>query len=137
MGVTMTGIDEHRYGRLLAKAVPAVIKTEAENERMLEKIEALMDKGDKRTPEEDRLLELMAKLVEDFETTAYSIGESTPAELLSFMIEKRGLKQVDLLPVLGCSKSFLSEMVSGKREISKANAKKLAAFFDKPVDIFI
>jgi plasmid maintenance system antidote protein VapI len=39
--------------------------------------------------------------------------------------------------VLGCSKSFLSEMVSGKREVSKGNAKKLAAFFDKPVDMFI
>jgi hypothetical protein len=70
MGVAI--IDERRYGRLLAKAVPAVIQTEAENERMLGKIEALMDKGEKRSPEEDRLLELMAKLVEDFEARAYS-----------------------------------------------------------------
>ena len=79
----------------------------------------------------------MAKLVEDFEETAYSIGETTPGQLMAFMLEHRGLKQVDLLPVLGCSKSFMSEMVSGKREISKANAKKLATFFDKPVDLFI
>jgi plasmid maintenance system antidote protein VapI len=53
------------------------------------------------------------------------------------MLEKRGLKQVELLPVLGCSKSFVSEMVSGRRGISKSNAKKLAAFFDKPVEMFI
>lgn len=135
MGVTV--IDERRYGRLLAKAAPAVIQTEAENERTLEKIEVLMDKGEKRSPEEDRLLELLAKLVEDFEAKAYSLGESTPGEILAYMIEKRGLKQADLVPVLGCSKSFMSEMVSGRREISKANAKKLAAFFGMPVELFI
>ena len=134
---TIAAINVQRYGRLLAKAAPAVIKTEAENERMLEKIEALMDKGERRSPEEDALLELMAKLVADFEAAAYSVGESTPGELLAFMMEKRGLRQTDLLPVLGCSKSFMSEMVSGRREISKANAKKLAAFFNKPVDMFI
>ena len=133
----LAAIDERRYGRLLAKAVPAVIRTVAENERMIEKIEVLMDKGEKRSREEDRLLELMAKLVEDFEATRYSVGTSTPGELLAYMIEQRGLKQADLLPVLGCSKSFMSEMVNGRREISKANAKKLAAFFGKPVDMFI
>ncbi len=135
MGLAL--IDERRYGRLLAKAVPAVIQTAAENERMLEKIEALMDKGVNRSPEETRLLELMAKLVEDFEAKNCIIDAPTPGRLLAYMIEQRGLKQVDLLPILGCSKSFMSEMVSGRREISKANAKKLAAFFGKPVDLFI
>jgi HTH-type transcriptional regulator/antitoxin HigA len=138
MGLNTTSvIDERRYGRLLARAVPAVIKTESENEQMLQKIELLMDKGEKRSPEEDRLLELMARLVEDYEAKAYSVGESTPAGMLAYMIGQRGIKQVDLLPVLNCSKSFVSEMVSGRREISKGNAKKLAAFFCLPVDLFI
>ncbi len=114
-----------------------MVQTEAENERMLGKIEALMDRGEKRSPEEDRLLELMAKLVEDFEAKAYSLGESTPGEVLAYMIEKRGLKQSDLLPVLGCSKSFVSEMVSGRRGIGIGNAKKLATFFGMPVELFI
>ena len=136
MGVTV--IDERRYGRLLAKAAPAVIRTEAENELMLEKVEALMERGEKRSPEEERLLELMARLVEDFEARAYPLrGQSTPGEMLAYMLEKRGLKQVDLLPVLGCSKSFVSEMVSGRRGIGIGNAKKLAAFFEMPVELFI
>jgi len=130
-------IDERRYGRLLARALPAVIETDAENERMLDKVEALMDKGEKRSAEEDKLLVLMARLVEDFEARNCPIHEPTPGRLLAYMIEQRGLKQVDLLPVLDCSKSFMSEMVSGRREISKANAKKLAAFFGKPVELFI
>lgn len=137
MGVRGSVLDERRYGRLLAKALPMVIETEAENERMLEKIEALMDKGAKRSPEEDRLLELMAKLVKDYEQDAYQIPESKPHAILSFLLEQKGLKQVDVLPVLNCSKSFLSEMVNGKREISKANARKLAVFLQVPVDLFI
>lgn len=138
MGVRGVAIDEHRYGRLLAKALPAVIKNDAENEHVLEQIEALINKGEKRIPEEDRLLELMAKLVENFEAEAYPIErKASPNEMLAYMIEQRGMKQAELLPVLGCSRSFLSEMVNGHRNISIATAKKLSAFFHKPVDLFL
>jgi len=95
-----------------------------------------MDKGEKRSPEEDRLLELLAKLVEDFEAKAYPLGKSTPGDVLAYLMEKRGLKQADLAPVLGCSKSFMSDMVSGRR-IGIGNAKKLAVFFGMPVELFI
>lgn len=130
-------VDEKRYGRLLAKALPAVIQSEAENERVLAQIEALMDKGDGRTPEEDRLLNLLAKLSEDFEASNYDLGQSRPNEVLAYLIEKRGMKQVDLLPVLGCSKGAVSDIVSGRREISRTNAKKLAHFFRVPVELFV
>jgi HTH-type transcriptional regulator/antitoxin HigA len=52
---------------MLANALPAVIKTEEENERMLALAERLIDKGESRTPEEDQLFELIARLIEDFE----------------------------------------------------------------------
>jgi HTH-type transcriptional regulator/antitoxin HigA len=129
--------DERRYGRLLAKALPAVIRTEEENERALLQIEALMDKGDGRSPEEDRLLELLARLAADFEAANYDFGRSKPNEILAFLLEKRGLRQVDLLPMLGCSKGALSDMLTGRREISRGNAKKLAEFFRLPADLFI
>ena len=102
-------IDEKRYGRLLAKAQPAVIRTDEENERILERIEDLMDKGEDRSPEEDRLLELLARLADDFESANYDFGASRPNEVLALLLEKRGMKQVELLPVLGCSKSALSD----------------------------
>jgi HTH-type transcriptional regulator / antitoxin HigA len=124
-------------GKMSPEAIARSEQKTADNVRMLNKIEALMDKGENRAPEEDRLLDLLVKLVQDFEATAYPVGESTPGELLGYMIKQRGMKQVELIPVLGCSKSFISEMISGRREISKANAKKLAAFFEKPVDMFI
>ncbi len=130
-------VDEKRYGRLLAKALPAIIRTEEENERTLGQIEALMDKGADRTPEEDRLLELLARLSADFEAVNYDFGKAKPNEVLATLLEQRGMRQIDLQPILGCSKGALSDMISGRREIARGPAKKLAEFFRLPLDLFI
>ena len=51
-------------------------------------------------------------------------------------MEQRRLEPHDLWPVLG-SKSRVSELLSGKRAVSKAQAKKLAQFFRVSADLFI
>ncbi len=43
-----------------------VIQTEEENELMLAKVVRLIDKGEKLTPEERKLLSLMTHLIQDF-----------------------------------------------------------------------
>ena len=137
MGTTTADLDVKRYGRLLARAVPKVIKTEEENERALAIVESLMEKGEHNlTPEEDALLELLVGLIQDFESEAYPIPKSEPHEILAFLMEQRGLKPHDLWPVIG-SKSRVSEVLSGKRSISKAQAKKLAEFFRVGVELFL
>jgi len=52
------------------------------------------------------------------------------------LLEQRGLAPKDLWAVIG-SKSRVSEILAGKRSISKAQAKKLAVFFHAGVDLFI
>jgi hypothetical protein len=49
MSVAAKRINKKKYGALLATALPAVIKTEVENERMLALAEQLIDKGANRT----------------------------------------------------------------------------------------
>jgi len=56
--------------------------------------------------------------------------------MVAFLLEQREIKPRDLWPVLG-SKSRVSEILSGKREISKDQAKKLAAFFRVNFGVFI
>jgi len=51
-------------------------------------------------------------------------------------MEQRGLKQADLVPVLG-SRAQVSDLVNGKRGISKAQAKKLAEYFGVSAAIFL
>src|SRR5205085_9975853 len=83
MRTTIEDLDLKRYGRLLARAVPKVIKTEEENERALAIVESLMEKGEENmTPEEDALLELLTGLIHDFEEKAYPIPKSEPHRMV-------------------------------------------------------
>jgi len=59
------------------------IMTEKENERMLALVEELMDKGEAISPEEEKLLKLLARLIEDFEMRYYHPREATPLEIHS------------------------------------------------------
>ena len=96
-----------------------------------------MAKGEKGlTPEEDTLLDLLVDLVHDFEESHYQLPQSSPHEIVAFLLEQRGLKASDLWEVLG-SKGRVSEVLSGKRAISKEQAKKLAEFFHVGVGLFI
>ena len=138
MGSLTATIDLKRYGRLLAKAAPRVIATEEENGRAIAIVESLMEKGERSmTPEEDALLDLLTNLIRDYEATAYPRRErSSPHEMVAFLLEQRGLAPKDLWPVIG-SKSRVSEILAGRRSISKEQAKKLAEFFRVRADLFI
>jgi len=135
MGAAKKAIDRQKYGKLLARTLPAVIETDAEYEHSLAEIEKLIDKKD-RSPEEDKLFDLLTALVESFEEKNYSIPDAPPHEVLQELMRSRGLKQRDLLSIFG-SDGLASEVVNGKRNISRAHAKSLAEYFHVPVDLFI
>jgi HTH-type transcriptional regulator/antitoxin HigA len=121
-------IDPGRYRRLIAAVSPALIETEEENERVLAIIEKLMAKTEKRSPEEEAILNLLVHLVEQFEEKAFPTGQAAPAEMIAFLLEQRGLKPIALAEVLG-SRGRVSEILGGKRSVSKDQAKRLAEFF--------
>ncbi len=130
-------MDRARYGSMLAQIAPTAVQTEAENQRLLMEIEKLMAKGeDKLTAEEDALLELLTQLVEIYEKRAYSRKNVSPAEMVAFLLEQRGLSPSDLLPVLH-SKSRVSEILSATRGVSKEQAKQLGEFFHVSPAVFI
>jgi HTH-type transcriptional regulator/antitoxin HigA len=129
-------IDPARYKRLLSQTMSVIIETEAENERMLKVIEKLMDKGENLSPEEEKLLKLLTRLVEDFEERYYHPKDATPLEVLQHLMESREVKQTHLWEVFG-SKGIASEVLNGKRAISKSHARALADYFHVPADLFI
>jgi len=116
--------------------LPAIIRTEEENERLMAELEELDRRDDDLTPEEREYSELLTVLIEAFEDAHYSLEGSTPSSRLSSLMEEHGLRQRDLLEVFG-SRGIASEVVSGKREISKAQAKKLAQLLHVPADLFL
>jgi len=129
-------IDPVRYRRLLSRTMPVVIETEEENERMLSIVEKLMDKGENISAEEEKLLKLLVRLIEDFEQRYYRPRDAEPLEVLHHLMEARGVKQSQLWDVFG-SKGIASEVLSGKRGISKTHARALANYFHVPADLFV
>lgn len=136
MVVAADQIDPKKYARLLARTLPTVIKTEEENERMLAEIEKLIDKGEQKTPEDLALLELMSHLVEDFEERAYPIADAPAHKVLQHLMEANDLKQADLVSIFG-SRGHTSDVVNGKRAISKKNAAALGERFHVSPELFI
>jgi HTH-type transcriptional regulator/antitoxin HigA len=132
-------VNKAKYGSLLASVLPSAIKNDEELERLTNEADRLITKDIREgslSPEEDELLELLSILIESYEDEHYPIPEASPNEVLKFLMEDRELKQKDLLPIFG-STGITSEVVNGKRSISKAQAKKLAEYFKVSVELFI
>ena len=130
-------IENAAYARLVVSVLPTVIRNEEEYDIMISNIDELMSRPEESlSPEEDRLLETMAILVEAYEEVHYPIPEASVTDILNFFMEDRGIKQSDLLPVFGSS-GITSEVVNGKRSISKAQARKLSDYFKVSVELFI
>lgn len=128
-------LDPDTYASLLAQYQPKVIETEAENDAAIALAEELEHRP-QRTPEESAFLDLLVTLIERFEEEHYPIPESTPLTMLLHLMEAQDLKQENLIGVIG-SRGVVSEVVNGKRSISKAQAKALAEFFHVDVGLFI
>jgi HTH-type transcriptional regulator/antitoxin HigA len=132
MGVTT--LNPAKYGRLCATVLPKVIETDEEFDRLVGVMESLDRKPDAK-PEEAALRDLLEKLIEDYDDQ-FELPEVPPHKMIAFLMEHRGLRQADLLPIFG-SRSVASDVLAGKREPSKAHIRKLAEFFHVSADLFL
>ena len=133
----MAAVAESLYCDLLKKYEPQVIKTPEDNERWLAVLSEFLSRGEESLePDERRVVELVSALISNFERNAYRTGHAGPADILRDLMRSRGMTPRDLLPVFG-SKGITSEVLRGKRGISKERAKALAEMFCVSVDLFI
>ena len=130
-------IDEKKYGRLLAKYLPAIIRSDDEHDRLAELLMKLA-LSDERTAEEDRLIELLERLVDDYDERRMKgrLDGLPPLALLEHLMEEGGLKQVDLVDCFG-SQSVVSAVMSGKRRMNTEHARRLARRFGLPLAMFL
>jgi HTH-type transcriptional regulator/antitoxin HigA len=134
MSPTAEITDAGEYADLLRAALPHVIHTEAENQRCTNVLEELLRKKG-RSPEEKRLAELLTLLIEEFERKEYGPAHARPIDVLRHLMDANGLRQVDLLEVFGTA-SVISEVLKGKRELSKAHIARLSERFHVSPAVF-
>lgn len=130
----MTTVIDPEYDQLLHEIQPRVPDRPKENQRLLGEIETLMKKGEENlSPAEDAMLGTLFSLVREYEQRSYRRKKSSPAEMLVFLMEENRLAAADLpLPA-----NRVSEILSGKREVSKDQAKALGKFFHVSPAAFI
>lgn len=113
---------------------PKLIKTEAENEAALARLEEIFD-AEPGTPESDEA-ELLTALIEMYEREAYPMDLPDPVEAIKFRMEQAGLKAKDLIPYIG-SASKVSEVLAGKRALSLTMIRKLVNELGIPAEVLL
>ncbi|MEW5979344.1 MAG: helix-turn-helix domain-containing protein [Acidobacteriota bacterium] len=129
-------IDKAKYQRLLAKALPTVIDSDAEYERVDAEIGRLLRKGDDLSWEEVVLLNLLTLLIEHYDTEHYQIRDAKPYEVIRYLMRDRGLRNRDLQGILG-SRGVTSEVINGRRRPSKSQILALSKFFGVEPEVFL
>lgn len=111
-----------------------ILKTEEDyskaNERLMDIFHV-----EPNTPEYDEL-SLLILLINDYDTKHYALPEADILDIIKEKMQERGLKNKDLEPVIG-SKSYVSSVLSGKREITLKMAKRLKDYFNLPAELFL
>ena len=107
------------------------IKNEQDYQDTLNLIDNLMD-AKPNTNEMDEL-EVLTTLVEAYEEQYYCIDAPDPIEAIKFRMEQEGLKQKDLVAIVG-SKSRVSEVLNKKRKLTIDMIRKLHKQLHIPVE---
>lgn len=114
--------------------IAKIIKTDAEHEEALARIDAIFD-AEPGTPEGDEL-ELLTFLVEKYEEEKFPIGLPDPIAAIKFRMEQQGLKPKDLVPYIG-SRGKVSEVLNGQRPLSLTMIRNLVTKLGIPAEVLL
>jgi len=113
-----------------------VIKTEKDYEEAIKLVENLMSRDPDSNSEEGEQLGLLSALIQDYESKVFPAQLPNPIEAIKFRMEQAGLSPGDLIPYLG-SRSRVSEILSGKRQLTLEMVRALEAGLGIPAKVLI
>lgn len=131
----ITGAAARRTTRKLA-VWP--IRTEEDYDRAAAVVDqlAIQPEGSLSPEDQDRL-EIFTELIAAYDAAHHRIDTSslTPIDLLKHLMEQRDMSASDLGRLLG-NRQTGSELLSGRRQLSKAHIRKLSEFFHLSPEAF-
>jgi HTH-type transcriptional regulator / antitoxin HigA len=113
-----------------------VIRNDDEYHAALQDAERLVALDPARESEDADRLEILTLLIEDYESKTYKFDAPDPVDAISFRMEEQGLKQKDLVPLIG-SRSRVSEVLARKRPLTVAMIRSLSTGLGIPVEALI
>ncbi len=109
------------------------IKNNEDYESALSSMELVFDESDGPPAE---YAETLSILIEYYEDKHFQTSKAAGVDVLKFLMEQNGLKQKDLVGLLG-SKSTVSEILSGKRPLNLKHIKLLSEQFNVKPATFV
>jgi HTH-type transcriptional regulator / antitoxin HigA len=115
------------------KATLFVIENDADHARAKELVEKLVGSRD---PADQARMTAQARLIEAYEHVRWPRRAPSLPDLLTYLMDQHGLSRADLVPLLG-TLSRVSEVMTGKRELSMSMVRKLRERFHISADLLI
>lgn len=122
------------YIALVREFVPRPIRDEDEYDRAVALMERLLNR-EELSPGAQDYLDALSTFIEAFETEHVKLDDVQGVEMLRALMEMNDLKQKDLVTEFG-SASYVSDVLNGRRDLSKPIIKKLAARFNVSPAVF-
>ena len=136
MGASEIDKIAKRY-KALCELVPLKpITKKTEYEAAVEHLNHLLDAGGANQAHPlAGLVEALGEMIQSYEKRQAPMAEAEPREVLRYLMTEHGFRQTDLADI--SSQGMISDILSGRREISKALAKKLATRFHVSASVFL
>jgi HTH-type transcriptional regulator / antitoxin HigA len=115
---------------------PKIIKDDIQYQASLTEVERLAAQDPAPGTRDGDRLELLAKLVEDYEKERFKFDRPDPIEAILFRMEEQGIRQKDLAILVG-GKSRVSEILSRKRPLTLSMVRALSDALQIPADLLI
>lgn len=110
------------------------IKNEKDYQNVLARLEVIFDA--KKGTEEGDELEILSIIIDNYEKENFPIEMPDPIAAINFRMEQMGLKQKDLVEMIGF-KSRVSEVMNKKRKLTLEMIRKLSTNLKIPTDVLI
>jgi HTH-type transcriptional regulator/antitoxin HigA len=115
------------------KATLIIIQNDMDHKEAKALLAKLMGSGD---PSKRARMMAQARLIEAYERLRWPRRAPTLPDLLTYLMDQHGLSRADLVPLLGTA-SRVSEVLSGKRELSMTMVRRLRERFHISADLLI
>jgi HTH-type transcriptional regulator / antitoxin HigA len=127
----IAGLDgaDPAYLMLIARFPLRPIRTDADLNAAAGVIDELTDRDD-LLPAESDYLDVLGDLVEKYEDEHVEMPHVSDAEMLRTLMEEKGARQADVVRGTGISKTVLSLVLNGKRELTREHIGALSTYFD-------
>jgi HTH-type transcriptional regulator / antitoxin HigA len=128
VGTTAPGGTDPTYLALIRRFPLRPIRSDAELDAASEVVDDLTNRDD-LSPAESDYLDVLGDLVEKYEDEHVEMPHVSDAAMLRSLMDEMNVKQVDVVRGTGISKTVLSLVLNGKRDLTREHIGILSKYF--------